>query len=105
MSEIVGMLDTINTMKDPDYMDTKIKESLDNLQIKVNADSVYDQILYQNVLHNMYDLRKTKQQLRQLTSSDDKVKELQRDNDALQQRLDDRTKEYNILLLQSSQRK
>lgn len=103
MSEIVGMLDTINTSRDAVSLDGKIKENLDKLRAKADADTVYDQLLFQNVVKNMYDLYTAKKQLRESTSKEDRVKELEKKIEDLETNLDKRTTQYNELLLQSSQ--
>lgn len=98
MSEIVGMLDTINISKDPEYLDPTIKKNIDDFKLSADADTVHDQLLYQNVAKNMYDLYQAKKQLRQCTSSEDIIKKLESNNSDLQDKLDRRTQQYNELL-------
>ena len=95
MSEIVGMLDSINTSKDAAYLDTQIKEGIQNLQIKVDADSVQDKILYQVVVKNIFDLQKAKEDLRKLTKTDEDVKEQKQMYDDLSKRYSDLVDKYN----------
>ena len=105
MSGIAVMLDSINTSSKPDLLDGEISERIKKLNIKVNADSVYDKILYQNVVQNLDDLRQAKKQLRDITAKSDNINELQKQNDDLRQQLQITKTSYENLLIQLNQRK
>jgi hypothetical protein len=100
MSEIGEMVDSVNNSRDPDFIDTKIKEKISYLQVKADNDTVYHQRLYQSVVKNMYDLWKAKKQLRESNGFSDKVTQLENEKAAVQQKLDKVTDQYNELYRQ-----
>lgn len=71
MSEIAGMLDTINTKATkPDLLDGRITENIKKLNLKIDADSTNDKTLYRSVVFVLSDIQTAKKQLRDITSKD-----------------------------------
>lgn len=79
MSDINGMLDTINTKSTrPDLLDGDITESIKKLNVKANSDSTGNKNIYANVVQILADLQSSKKQLRQAVGNNDNVEELKR---------------------------
>lgn len=79
MSNINGMLDTINTKSDrPELLDGNITEAIKDLNSKANSDSTGNKNIYANVVQILADLQSTKKQLRANSGNNDNVEELKR---------------------------
>lgn len=79
MSDINGMLDTINTKSSrPELLDGNITEAIKDLNSKANSDSTGNKNLYTNVVQILADLQSTKKQLRTTAGNNDNVEELKR---------------------------
>lgn len=89
MSEIAGMLDTINTKAlKPDLLDGRITESIKKLNLKIDADSASDKTLYRSVVFVLSDIQTAKKQLRDITGKDLNADELRKQIDGLNNTLD-----------------
>lgn len=108
MSEIAGMLDTINTKATkPDLLDGRITESIKKLNLKIDADSASDKTLYSRVVFILSDIQTAKKQLRDITGKDLDANELRKQIEALNKSLADAkdanfTLQQQILILQQS---
>lgn len=79
MSEVNGMLDTINTKSTrPDLLDGDITEGIKKLNVKANSDSTTNKNIYSNVVQILADLQSSKKQLRQAAGNNENVEELKR---------------------------
>jgi hypothetical protein len=89
MSEIAGMLDTINTKAlKPDLLDGRITESIKKLNLKIDADSASDKTLYRSVVFVLSDIQTAKKQLREITGKDLNADELRKQVESLNNTLD-----------------
>ncbi len=89
MSEIAGMLDTINSKAlKPDLLDGRITESIKKLNLKIDADSASDKTLYRSVVFILSDIQTAKKQLRDITGKDLNADELRKQIDGLNSTLD-----------------
>lgn len=89
MSEIAGMLDTINTKATkPDLLDGRITESIKKLNLKIDADSANDKTLYRSVVFVLSDIQTAKKQLRDMTGKDLNADELRKQVETLTTTLD-----------------
>ncbi|MBS1755215.1 MAG: hypothetical protein KF825_08135 [Ferruginibacter sp.] len=89
MSEIAGMLDTINTKATkPDLLDGRITESIKKLNLKIDADSANDKTLYRSIVFVLSDIQTAKKQLRDMTGKDLNVDELRKQIETLTTSLD-----------------
>ena len=89
MSEIAGMLDTINTKATkPDLLDGRITENIKKLNLKIDADSASDKTLYRSVVFVLSDIQTAKKQLRDITSKDLNADELRKQIETLTSTLD-----------------
>lgn len=71
MTEIAGMLDTINTKaQKPDLLDGRISDNIKKLNLKIDADSVENQVMYRNIVFVLSDIQTAKKQLREITGKD-----------------------------------
>ena len=105
MSEIVSKLDSINNSQRPEFMDIEIKESLSNLKAKVDADSVYDKVLYGEVVKVLWTVQESKKKLREQISQNNNFNNLQKDNENLKSQLDILKDRYNNLVSSMNQRR
>ncbi len=89
MSEIAGMLDTINTKASkPDLLDGRITESIKKLNLKIDADSASDKTLYRSVVFTLSDIQTAKKQLREITGKDLNADDLRKQIESLNNNLD-----------------
>jgi hypothetical protein len=89
MSDIAGMLDTINTKAlKPDLLDGRITESIKKLNLKIDADSASDKTLYRSVVFVLSDIQTAKKQLREITGKDLNADELRKQIEGLNNTLD-----------------
>lgn len=89
MSEIAGMLDTINTKATkPDLLDGRITENIKKLNLKIDADSASDKTLYRSVVFVLSDIQTAKKQLRDITGKDLNTDELRKQVETLNSSLD-----------------
>lgn len=89
MTEIAGMLDTINTKASkPDLLDGRITESIKRLNLKIDADSASDKALYRSVVFILSDIQAAKKQLREITGKDINADELRKQVESLNTNLD-----------------
>lgn len=89
MSEIAGMLDTINTKAlKPDLLDGSITESIKKLNLKIDADSANDKSLYRRVVFILSDIQAAKKQLRDITGKDVNADDLRKQIEGLNSNLE-----------------
>lgn len=89
MSEIAGMLDTINTKATkPDLLDGRITENIKKLNLKIDADSLSDKSLYRSIVFVLSDIQTAKKQLRDMTGKDLNADELRKQIETLNSTLD-----------------
>lgn len=97
MSEIIGMLDSVNNSNNPELLDIQITQKIGDLLTKVNSDSslMYNKLLYEKIAASMIDLQKTKASVRKATKTDNDVKMLQDNYDKLQDKYNTMVSNYN----------
>ncbi len=89
MSDIAGMLDTINTKAlKPDLLDGRITESIKRLNLKIDADSASDKTMYRSVVFILSDIQTAKKQLRDMTGKDLNADDLRKQIEGLNSTLD-----------------
>ena len=89
MSEIAGMLDTINTKATkPDLLDGRITENIKKLNLNIDADAAIAKTLYRSVVFVLSDIQTAKKQLRDITSKDLNADELRKQIETLTSTLD-----------------
>lgn len=89
MSEVAGMLDTINTKATkPDLLDGRITESIKKLNFKIDIDSATDKTLYRSVVFVLSDIQTAKKQLREITGKDLNADDLRKQIEGLNSTLD-----------------
>jgi hypothetical protein len=89
MSNIAGMLDTINTKATkPDLLDGSITEGIKRLNAKIEVESVSDKDFYNNMVFLLSDIQSAKKQLRENTGKDQNVDALRQQIESLNSSLD-----------------
>jgi len=84
MTEIAGMLDTINTKASkPDLLDGRITEYINKLNLKIGPDSAGERKFYKNVVFVLSDFQTAKKQLREITGKDLDVSEVRKQVESL----------------------
>jgi Type VI secretion system, TssO len=109
MTGIVSLLDTINTTasSNADLIDGQISMGIQKLTILIDMDSVQNKDLYRSVVLNLSDLQRAKKQLRKSTEGDTDINALKRENENLENKLDECKNKNDLLqiqLIQASKR-
>ena len=99
MTSIVSLLDTINSTN-ADLIDGQISMGIQKLTILIDMDSVQNKELYRSVVLNVSDLQRAKKQLRKSTEGDTDVNGLKRDNETLENKLEECKNKNDLLNLQ-----
>ena len=99
MTSIVSLLDTINSTN-ADLIDGQISMGIQKLTILIDMDSVQNKELYRSVVLNVSDLQRAKKQLRKSTEGDTDVNGLKRDNEMLENKLEECKNKNDLLNLQ-----
>ncbi|MEO6252683.1 MAG: type VI secretion system TssO [Ferruginibacter sp.] len=100
MSNIAGMLDTINTKATkPDLLDGTITESIKKLNAKIDQESTSDKAFYSSMVFLLSDIQSAKKQLRENTGKDVNADQLKQELESLKSTLD-ATKIENLNLKQ-----
>lgn len=107
MTNIAILLDTINatSSNSADVIDGKISMGVQKLTILIDMDSVQNKELYRSVLQNLSDLQLAKKQLRKSTEGGSDINSLKRDNENLENKLQDckdKNDQLTIQLVQAS---
>jgi hypothetical protein len=102
MTGIVSLLDTINATagSNADLIDGQISMGVQKLTILIDMDSVQNKELYRSVVLNLSDLQHAKKQLRKSTEGDGDVNSLKRDNENLENKLQDCKDKNDLLTIQ-----
>ena len=104
MTSIVTLLDTINSTN-ADLIDGQISTGIQKLTILTDMDSVQNKELYRSVALNLSDLQRAKRQLRKSTEGDTDINGLKRDNEMLENKLEEcknKNELLNIQLIQAT---
>ncbi|MEO7306574.1 MAG: type VI secretion system TssO [Ferruginibacter sp.] len=89
MSNIAGMLDTINTKASkPDLLDGTITESIKKLNSKIDEESTTDKAFYSSMVFLLSDIQAAKKQLRDITGKDQNTDALRQQIESLNSTLD-----------------
>jgi len=89
MSDIAGMLDTINTKASkPDLLDGKITEGIKKLNAKIDEESTSDKPFYSSMVFLLSDIQSAKKQLRENTGKDMNADALRQQVESLNSSLD-----------------
>lgn len=99
MTSIVSLLDTINSTN-ADLIDGQISMGVQKLTILIDMDSVQNKELYRSVVLNLSDLQRAKKQLRKSTEGDTDVNGLKRENEMLENKLDECKSKNDLLNIQ-----
>ena len=107
MTGIVSLLDTVNATAstNADQIDGQISMGIQKLTIMIEMDSVQNKELYSSVLINLSDLQRAKKQLRKSTEGSGDINSLKRDNENLENKLQDckdKNDQLTIQLVQAS---
>jgi hypothetical protein len=102
MTSIVSLLDTVNTTAstNADLIDGQISMGVQKLTIMIDMDSVQNKELYRSVVLNLSDLQRAKKQLRKSTEGDTDINGLKRENENLENKLDECKNKNDLLQLQ-----
>lgn len=102
MTSIVSLLDTVNATAstNADQIDGQISMGIQKLTIMIEMDSVQNKELYSSVLINLSDLQRAKKQLRKSTEGSDDISSLKRDNENLENKLQDCKDKNDLLTIQ-----
>lgn len=89
MSNIAGMLDSINTKATkPELLDGNITESIKKLNAKIDEESTTDKAFYSSMVFLLSDIQSAKKQLRENTGKDMNAGELRQQLESLKSTLD-----------------
>ncbi len=107
MTNIVALLDTVNatSSNNADLIDGQISMGVQKLTILIDMDSVQNKELYRSVVLNLSDLQRAKKQLRKSTEGDGDINSLKRENEMLDNKLEDcksKNDQLQIQLIQAS---
>lgn len=107
MTTIVSLLDTVNatSSNNADLIDGQISIGVQKLSILTDMDSVQNKELYRIVLQNLSDLQRAKKQLRKSTEGSSDINSLKRDNEMLDNKLEEcksKNDQLQIQLIQAS---
>ncbi len=107
MTNIVSLLDTVNATSgnNVDLIDGQISMGVQKLTILIDMDSVRNKDLYRSVVLNLSDLQRAKKQLRKSTEGDSDINSLKRENELLDNKLEDcksKNDQLQIQLIQAS---
>jgi hypothetical protein len=107
MTSIVSLLDTVNATAstNADQIDGQISMGIQKLTIMIEMDSVQNKELYSSVLINLSDLQRAKKQLRKSTEGSGDINSLKRENELLDNKLEDcksKNDQLTIQLVQAS---
>jgi hypothetical protein len=107
MTGIVSLLDTINATasSNADQIDGQISLGVQKLTILIDMDSVQNKELYRSVVLNLSDLQRAKKQLRKSTEGGTDINMLKRENETLENKLDEcknKNDQLQIQLIQAS---
>lgn len=107
MTTIVSLLDTVNatSSNNADLIDGQISMGVQKLTILIDMDSVKNKELYRSVVLNLSDLQRAKKQLRKSTEGDSDINSLKRENEMLDNKLEDcksKNDQLQIQLIQAS---
>ena len=108
MTNIVNLLDSINatSSNSADLIDGQISIGVQKLSIVTDMDSVIqNKELYRSVIINLNDLQRAKKQLRKSTEGSGDINSLKRDNELLDNKLQDckdKNDQLTIQLVQAS---
>ncbi len=102
MTSIVSLLDTVNATasSNADLIDGQISLGVQKLTIMIDMDSVQNKELYRSVVLNLSDLQRAKKQLRKSTEGDSDINSLKRDNENLENKLEDCKNKNDLLQIQ-----
>jgi len=102
MTSVVSLLDTINATasNNADLIDGQISMGVQKLTILIDMDSVQNKELYRSVVLNLSDLQRAKKQLRKSTEGDGDINSLKRDNENLENKLQDCKDKNDLLTIQ-----
>lgn len=102
MTGIVSLLDTINATasSNADLIDGQISLGVQKLTILIDMDSVQNKELYRSVVLNLSDLQRAKKQLRKSTEGDTDINGLKRENENLENKLDECKSKNDLLQIQ-----
>jgi hypothetical protein len=91
MTGIVSLLDTVNSTSSSsaDMIDGQISIGITKLTVMVDMDSVQNKEFYRSVVLNLSDLQRAKKQLRKSTEGDSDINSLKRENEMLENKLED----------------
>jgi cytochrome c biogenesis factor len=105
MTGVMSMLDTVNTKAatNADLLDGQISTSITKLSVMVDLDSVYNKDLYRSIVLSLNDLQRAKKQLRKSTESDTDINQYKRDNESLNNQLEQCKAKRDELQLQLMQ--
>lgn len=89
MSNVAGMLDTINTKATkPDLLDGIITEGIKRLNAKIETEAASDKDFYNNMVFLLSDIQSAKKQLRENTGKDQNADALLQQIETLKSSLD-----------------
>jgi hypothetical protein len=102
MTGIVSLLDTINATasSNADQIDGQISLGVQKLTILIDMDSVQNKELYRSVVLNLSDLQRAKKQLRKSTEGSGDINSLKRENENLENKLQDCKDKNDLLTIQ-----
>jgi hypothetical protein len=102
MTSIVTLLDTVNatTSSNAEVIDEKISMGLGKLTNIIETDSVQSKELFRFVVQNLSDLQRAKKQLRKSTEGSSDINSLKRDNEMLDNKLEECKSKNDQLTLQ-----
>ena len=102
MTSVVSLLDTINATasNNADLIDGQISMGVQKLTILIDMDSVQNKELYRSVVLNLSDQQRAKKQLRKSTEGDGDINSLKRDNENLENKLQDCKDKNDLLTIQ-----
>jgi hypothetical protein len=107
MTSISSLLDTVNATAstNADQIDGQISLGIQKLTIMIEMDSVQNKELYSSVLINLSDLQRAKKQLRKSTEGSGDINSLKRENEMLENKLEEckgKNDQLQIQLIQAS---
>jgi hypothetical protein len=102
MTGIVSLLDTINSTgsTNADLIDGQISMGVQKLTILIDMDSVQNKELYRSVVLNLSDLQRAKKQLRKSTEADTDINSIKRENETLNNKLEECKSKNDLLQIQ-----
>ena len=105
MTGVISQLDSINSTAgtSADFIDGQVSTGITKLSVMVDMDSVQNKNLYRSIVLNLSDLQRAKKQLRKSTEADTDINQMKRENEALNNQLDQCKSSKDQLQLQLMQ--